>query len=718
MPGKELVPRPAAPPPATVDVPPWQQPRGRDSEAAYRTIGKWSYRNRHFTVPMAVPPVLWLAALALHHFHATGAVLVVGGVLAGAVAYFAPHKWGRPKEQWYARASAAAAALWLWLATWLGPASGQITALALGSLLLALAVGWGIPWWRHKRPRGHRRREKRIRKWDEWWQSHCWGWNLGGSRVADVWEMGVTTKLLIQGLPGKHSIQHVNQVMHLIESGADGHADIGMIRAEAVRGKPSQFHLFLKRENPLRQIVEYDLALAPRSVHEPMPVGLTETAAWKSISPRRNRFVIGETRSGKSNDLLVGVAALSGCPDARIILVDLKGGRSARPILKAAVAEYVVTGMDEARLLLRMLAAEAKARAMYAYTGDEQLLATAEVPGLFTMFDEVHGLTSTANGDAECARLLALVASQGSGLEEYVWVYTQHGSLEESVRTEQTRANLPVRSVYRVAEARHGAYAIPEYSKLDASKLEEKGTCYIKDGPRALPEQVRAPHMPHQLLVRVATQNAATLGHRLPLRLYCGDELAYEGVTWQQWWDARWGRLDPAFRDDSPQYKEWAAIRSAPSPAAAFRAAEEVREAAVPADAVPSAPGEGDGRSAEERVRQELEESLRGIPADYRPPQNVNLKPVITRKKDRFADALASAPADGISPTLLIKESGMSSTWVYQMTGALVDLGAATKIGRGRYVAMPGADIRGAMAAVEAGNDQLNREARQKISAA
>lgn len=717
MPGKDLVPRPAVPPPATIDTPPWQTQQ-RQSEAAYRTIGKWSYRNRHFTVPMAIPVVLWPAAVALHRFHATGFVFAIGLVVAALVSYFAPLKWDRVREVWYARASAAAVAFWLWLATWLGPVRSEITAIALGALLLAGTVGWAIPWWGHKRPRGRRRREKKIAKWDEWWQSHCWGWNLGGSRVADVWEMGVTTKLRIQGLPGKHSIQHVNQVMHLIESGADGHADIGMIRAEAVKGKPSQFDLYLKRENPLRQIVEYDLALAPRSVHDPAPVGLTETGSWKTASLRVNAFVIGATRTGKSNHLLVRVAALTGCPDDRQILIDLKGGRSARPVLKAAAAEYVVTEVDEARLLLRMLVAESLARAKYAYDGTEQLLASPELPALHLLIDEVHGLTSTANGDAECSRHLANVASQGNGLEIYTEVYTQYGSLEESVRTEQTRANLALRVVYRVEEARHGSYAIPEYSKLDASRLEEKGTCYIKDGPRALPEQVRAPHMPHKLLVRVATQNLATAGHRLPLRLYCGDELAYEGVTWQQWWDARWGRLDPAFRDDSPQYKEWAAVRSAPSPAAAFRAAGEIRDAAVPADAVPSAPGEGDGRSAEERVNQELAESLRGIPADYRPPQNVNLKPVITRQKDAFAAALASAPPDGISPTQLMKESGMGSSWVYQMTGALVEIGAATKIGRGRYVAMPGVDTHEAIAAIKAGNDQLNREAREKINAA
>ena len=93
-------------------------------------------------------------------------------------------------------------------------------------------------------------------------------------------------------------------------------ADIGMIRVEAVKGNPSQFDLYLKRENPLRQVVEYDAALAPQSVHDLLAIGLTETGdAGRSSCLRRNRFTIGETRSGKSNDLLVGLAELTGCPD-------------------------------------------------------------------------------------------------------------------------------------------------------------------------------------------------------------------------------------------------------------------------------------------------------------------------------------------------------------------------------------------------------------------
>ena len=505
----DLIPRPAANVPViTTAPPPWEGQRKRESESALR----WLRTRRHWTVPAAVPLAALGAAAVVARLPEVPQVALIAfaWAFAAAVALFARHKWtdasGEPRwpEVIYAIASAVTAAGWLTAACFTGVTIWSLVPLA------ALGLAWGVPWWWHKRPRGARKRAALIAKWDGWWQSLALHWGLGGSAVIGVSPMGVTTRLRIQGLPGRHSIQHVRQVMHLIESGLDGYADIGMIRAEPVKGKPSQFDLFLKKENPLRRPVNYDLALAPRSVHEPLVKGLAETGAWKTVSARRNTFTIGETRSGKSNDLLVKLAQLTGCSDDWQILIDLKGGRSARPVLRAGAAGYVVTEVDEARMTLRMLGAEATARAKHAYVDEEeQLLASDEIPALHCMVDETHGLTSVANGDTECVRLMGIVASQGNGLEIYLDVYTQHGSLEESVRTEQIRANLPQRTVYRVAEARHGAYVIPEYHKLDASRLEEKGTCYLKDGKEAFPEQVRAPHMPHALLRQVATANAA-----------------------------------------------------------------------------------------------------------------------------------------------------------------------------------------------------------------
>ena len=574
MPGKDLVPLTPAPPgqPPAVAGMPWpQQQAERQSEAAIVTISRWARRNNHLTVPLALLPAMWLAGLAAHHARAGLYVALGGGILAACVWFFAPHKWtdgkGEPRiaEVWYARLSAALGAAWLTAAAWMGPLSGSVPAIVLAAVLAAGCITWGVPWWQHKRPRGMKKKQRLIAQCDAWWLTHCHHWNLHGSRVTDAELSGVTLRIRVRGLAGRHTLAHFRQAIPFIESAAEGQADIGLVRVEPVRGKPSEVDIFLKQDNPLRGKVDYDMDLAPRSVHEEAPFGKLETGIWLMFSLRKNRFVNGETRSGKSNDLLVGLAHLSGCTDARPVVIDLKGGRSARPVLQSCAAEYVITTQDEARMYLRMQIAECLARQKYAYTGDEQLLATPEVPGWWTMVDETYGLTATENGagDSECRRLMAILTSQGSGVEEYVWVYTQHGSLETSVGTEQIRANLKHRTCYRVTEARHGAYCIPEYSRLDAAKLEEDGSCYVKDGPKSHPEQVRGPYMPHPLFLTIAGQNAALLGARPPVHLYCGDETAIKGkdgdVTWKDWWDRRWLRLDPAFRADSPQYQAAAA---------------------------------------------------------------------------------------------------------------------------------------------------------------
>jgi hypothetical protein len=706
MPGKELVPRPPQPLVAG-GMPPWQPPK--KPEKAYKTIGKWCYRNRHFTVPLAIPPLLWLAALILHRFHATGGVLVVGGVLTGAVAFFASHKWDRENEQWYARISAAVASLWLWLATWFGPVRGEITALVLGSLLLALTIAWGIPWWKHKRPRGWRRRQKQIAKWGGWWQEHCLYWQLGGSHVIGAKETETRCRLHIQGVPGRHSFAYVERACALIPSALGGQFPPECATPFPDPEDGSRFFLELRKVNPLAKVVEYDLALAPRSVSDRAVIGKTETGDWKHVTMLKSRFVIGQIGSGKSNFLSVEATNLAGCMDGWQILIDLKGGRSARPLLPQM--DYVAVTLDEARTVLQMLHDEGIARSADMYHGEEQHTPTVQDPAIHLFIDETFGVTSVTAGDADCARLLMLIASMFRAVSIYVEVFTQYGSLESSVRDEQTRSNLPVRVVFRVEQARHGAYAIEEYAKLDASKLEEPGTFFIKDGPKATPVQVRAPHLPHDLLKRIALQNYTLKADRPLLRLYA--------QQWQGWWDARWDRLPENFRKDSPQYQARAALLAAASPAQAWQAHQDIRDAAVPAEPLPaSEPGKGDGASTAARIAQE-QARFSGLPDDFIPsPKLVARQPrTMSRKRQAFANALESATRSRpATPRQLAEESGMSESWVYQTLAALTETGAAIKVRNGHY-APAGADqdIADAIDAIRDRNDELLKEHRRSL---
>ena len=351
MPSKELVPRPAVQPPAAIPAPPFEQQKPR-TESGARLLGRALRRNRHVTVPLAVPLVLWLAALILHAqrpgIRIPAAVLLL--TVAACVWCFAPHKWDRTAEQWYARLSAALAALWLVLAAWLGPLGGFAVSVAFGSVLFACASVWGWFWWKHHRPRGRRKRESLIAKWDIWWQSHAWAWNLGGSAIVNVWLMGVTTKVEVAGIAGRHSLAHVNQVIALIESGLDGHVDVGRVRAETVPEQPNHFYLYFKQANPLAEVVEYDMGIAPRSVHDPAPLGISEAGAWKMTSLRCNSFTLGRPAAARPTTCWSGWPTSRAAPTTARCSSTLKGGRSARPVLEAGGADYVVTNVDEARM--------------------------------------------------------------------------------------------------------------------------------------------------------------------------------------------------------------------------------------------------------------------------------------------------------------------------------------------------------------------------------
>ena len=704
MPGKDLVPAPSRQP-VPVQSPPWDR-RKLESEAAYRTIGKWAHRNRHVTVPLAVPLVLWPAALLLHHFRTAIITGIAGFILVAAVWFFAPSKWNRPAEQIYARLSAVTAAWWLWLAAFLGPGAGM-AGLILTGLLAVFTIAWAVPWWKHKRPRGHRRRQKLIAKWDAWWQSYSWHWQLGGSRVTGVWETEITARLHIQGVPGRHSAEYVDRIIALIPSALAGMFPPGSVRHFPDEKDGSRFFLEFRKANPLAEPVAYDLALAPRSVSDLAVTGKTETGQWKMAAQLRSRFVIGATGSGKSNDLSVRAANLSGCMDSWQILIDLKGGRSARPLMPAM--DYVVITLDEARQVLGMLADEITERSGRMYFGAEQHVPTADDPAIHLLIDETFKLTSVQRGDAQCARLLMDIASQGRAVAVHVDVYTQYGSLESSVREEQTRQNLPQRVLYRVEQPQHGAFAIADYARHDASKLEEPGTFLYKDGAKADTEEIRAPHMPHDLLAKIALQNCALKMDRPPLRLYA--------ARWQSWWDTRWERLPEIFRELSPQYQRYAAMLAAASPHDYNQASEQIAEAVRPSGPLPaSAPGEGDGAAVAARIAQE-QARLAAVPDDFRPdPAMVATLPrVMNRKWQSFADALESANrARPVSPGQLTELSGMSESWVHQMLRRLAGLEAVTQVSRGRYApAGSDGDVAAAMEVIRAADDDLLREFRQ-----
>lgn len=698
MPGTDIEPR-ARNLPAPV---PGTPQRKRESEALPAKALRSARRNRAVSVPLSLPLPVWTAAEIMHAYGLVPEVAVTGGAAAGTLAVwlFAPHKWDRAPEVWYARATAACFSGWLTAAAFLGPVSASGAPLA-GSLAV-LCAAWGVPWYRHYRVRGRKDRENFRRKWQAWWDGHSLAW-ANGSNAIDVEDMPFQVRIRIQLIGGRQSLETLKTSVHLIESAVP--TGRGMVRVAEVGGNASQADVFVKFANPLKGTVEWDPSLAPSSVHGDAVIGMSETGQWVRVPMRTSAFVNGKTRSGKGNHLLLRLVQLSGCPDDRQVVIDLKQ-RAARTLLRTGGLEYVITTVEEARAYLMMLRAERAARARDADTEEEQLLATEATPAIHTLIDETHPLTSEMAGDAACARLLALLAAEGAGLEEYVEVYTQYGALAESVQTEQTRSNLPLRACYAVESAGHGTYALGDGGG-DASKLQEKGELLMKLGPRARQEKLRAPHMPFSLFLEIVSANAARLRRR-PLHLYCGNEpSAVPGQTWQEWWDRRFLRIDPAFRKDSPQYQ--AALEEFGEPQQAAAPAPLVRPYLAPAPPV----AEDSGAAVSARIAAETA----GPDVPSSPEVRARATEIYEQSRDRFFALLAAAPPEGVRTADLIEMSGMSNGQAYKVLGLLAERGAVTQPGRGLCAPVPGRDAAAEYAAIRAGSDALGRRAARHLAA-
>ena len=681
---------------------------------------RFAWRNRHATIPLSAPFCL-LATAELLRRHpeplwAEGAVAALADVVMWSAA---PRKWSAEPRirdlEWssevaYARATVIGASAWLILAARYGPLTPAME-WALG----ILALGWGVPYWWHKRPRDKRARRRHAAAvvwWNTWWARHATAWSVPGSHIEDIEETGAVTSLLVQLVKGRQTLDHLRGSLRLVESALDeiegGQVPHGMIRLERVSA--SRCWLHLKHANPLRETIPFSEDMLPRDITKPAPLGVLESGDWLTTPLRKSTFILGATRSGKSNEESVLFATITGCTNSRLWLIDMKGGRSMRPWL--AAVDWPATTMAEAQIMLACAVAETDARATYATGGDEQLEPTAEVPAIFTAIDETYRVTSVAAGrpGTVCARDLASLSSAGAGLEMYAIVTTQYGSLEDSVQTEQTRMNLRRRLCFQVEHADHGTFALGEDSRrgaADPTKLAEPGTFYYRADSKTTLEQVRGPEIPHRRVREIAAANAErTRLHERRLLLYCGNMPCplFPGKTWQQVYDERWSRLDAAFHADAPQ-----GVTLTPSPA----------EEAAPVPTKIKKEYSPEVTTAVARINAEVDE-LPVTVADIararelraaRGAGDFDLRGEDDRCRRKFAALLDAAPLEGIAPKVLAHGSGYSREWVRLLLNALMEHNAVQRITTGRY--RPLVPAWEALEALRAEQERLAADARQ-----
>lgn len=708
------MPRDLAPPPPVTAPAPFAWETEAEVTRIWTAARRWVLRERHLSVPLLTPGVMLAAGYIVHALHHGFGVAAAAAVVAVAVWFKAPSKWDRAAEQWYARATAIGAGSWLTAAAYGGVHRPGALAMLGG------CTAWGLAFWWHKRPRdkrARRRHARRVATWDLFWQSHAPAWGLAGSRVIDVEDQGPVESLLVQLKGGRQSAGSLKNIVPLIESGLDGYVHAGMTQVEAVKSRPSQVWLRLKKDDPLREEIGWDPSWAADDINSPVPLGVLENGKLLKRVLLSSMLILGVTRSGKSNELSLMLATITRCRNARALVIAPKGGRAARPWLGAL--EAMAADITEARFILDLAVAEIDARGTYAYDGvNEQNLASEQCPALFVVIDEAYAVTSEIKGDARCRAAAATIASAGAAVNVYLIGMSQYGALAETFGTEQTRSNLPYRFSFRTESPAHGVFALGDdaQGKIDTTRLAEQGQFYFRAGSKTTFQMGRAPHMPHSLCRQLAEANAKHSGLRKrPLQLYCGAmpmvPASPDSPTWQEAYDMRWKRLPATFHADAPQ-----AAGHSPAEAAEDRSSKIISKPRYPAEVIDlvariNRDADSSDVSDADIARARDLRAARGEP-------RIDLASETDRQRRRFADTLQEATADDpVSPRQLMAASGLSESWVHLYLPKLIEAAAVEKPVRGRYAGIAGSDVWQALEAIRRDGERLATAARDLVGA-
>jgi hypothetical protein len=196
---------------------------------------------------------------------------------------------------------------------------------------------------------------------------------------------------------GRATFSNVSMLAEKIETSQDlPHGSVKFRRGETGQ----VFHMDIHTRDVLAEELPMPMELTQRSVNDPMVVGLDEFGDEIELLLREVLTMIFAPRgSGKSNLINVLIELLACCVDVVIWVIDLKGGRVARPWLQPwldgrterPVLDWVATTPDEAAL---MLAAAVTAIDHRSSTGvGEKVTPSARQPAILVIADEGANLT-------------------------------------------------------------------------------------------------------------------------------------------------------------------------------------------------------------------------------------------------------------------------------------------------------------------------------------
>lgn len=308
------------------------------------------------------------------------------------------------------------------------------------------------------------------------------------------------------------------------------------------------------------------------TINEPLELGHHDNGRpFRLLLREIAVMIVGVIGAGKSNLLNVFIAKLAWCTDALIFVIDLKGGRMARPWImpwvedpdgvRRPVIDWLATTRAEAMLMLDTLIAAGDARAM-AGAGGEKITPRRDLPAVILVMDETAVATGHDRRDEDISsRKLAVKLAQFTETYRSEAMSPVVAAVRGDVETmglSAVKAMALARVGLRVSQASDGDSVFPD------DHAAAKALAQITDdgaGLVLLKGRISAPVHFFRVTPRLAYRIALRAGPRRP-----GPDPHLEAALGEAY-AARWERMASTleeWRATAEQWREDAGISESP----------------------------------------------------------------------------------------------------------------------------------------------------------
>lgn len=368
-------------------------------------------------------------AVALPASVATWVLVSFGGLLTMGLLYVPLAMLGSVAVAVYLGAWGAVLTAWLAAARIFGPWHAPVLAgLVLPCLALAMlgpvAIGHHLTSLdRDEKARLAARNERELRRWKTLFARL----GVDGTEILDVTEHpdgrevhGRFGKITEDG-PRPGTISDLQGVTDLIAQ----HKRLASGAVTVQELPKAEFLVHLNERSGPREVVYLPAENRPLTVNRPLGLAVRQTDGreWALKIRELNVLLAGVTGSGKSNVLNVFIAQLARCVDVVIFMIDLKGGRAARPWMvpwiqkftRRPVIDWLATTREEASLMLEALWAAREARSRSG-AGGEKITPSVDLPAILLLCDE--GAVLLGHGTRDDGISNSKMAQRGMQLAE------------------------------------------------------------------------------------------------------------------------------------------------------------------------------------------------------------------------------------------------------------------------------------------------------------